>query len=152
MVAGFVVRNMSRQGRKLVSHIEQTGTVVYVIFFATAGADLDVPLLRHLWPVALALTGSRAAITWLAGRVAGSLAGDSADLRRWSWSGLISQAGLTLGLSAIVAREFPAIGMSLRALAIAAVAVNEMIGPVLFKFALDRTGETSRVRGPSLAG
>ena len=152
MVAGFAVRNMSRQGHKLVSHIEQTGTVVYVIFFATAGADLDVPLLRHLWPVAVALTGSRAAITWLGGRVAGSLAGDSADLRRWSWSGLISQAGLTLGLSAIVAREFPAIGTPLRALAIATIAVNEMIGPVLFKFALDRTGETSRVRGPSFAG
>jgi hypothetical protein len=29
-------------------------------------------------------------------------------------------------------------------LAIAAVALNEMIGPVLFKFALDRAGETDR--------
>jgi hypothetical protein len=29
------------------------------------------------------------------------------------------------------------------------VALNEMVGPVLFKLALDRTGETSRVMAPS---
>ena len=29
--------------------------VIFVIFFATAGAHLDLPLLRQLWPVALTL-------------------------------------------------------------------------------------------------
>jgi Kef-type K+ transport system membrane component KefB len=149
MVAGFIVRNMSSQGPRLAQGIEQTGSVVYVVFFATAGADLNVPLLRGLWPVALVLAGSRALITWVAARVAGRLAGDSPMLRRWGWSGLVSQAGLALGLSVIVAREFPSIGTPFRALAIATVAVNEMVGPVLFKLALDRTGETSRVRPPS---
>src|SRR5258708_11358995 len=55
MVAGFIVRNMSSQGPRLAQGIEQTGSVVYVVFFATAGADLNVPLLRGLWPVALVL-------------------------------------------------------------------------------------------------
>jgi Kef-type K+ transport system membrane component KefB len=149
MVAGFIVRNMSSQGPRLAQGIEQTGSVVYVVFFATAGADLNVPLLRGLWPVALVLAGSRALITWVAARVSGRLAGDSPMLRRWGWSGLVSQAGLALGLSVIVAREFPSIGTPFRALAIATVAVNEMVGPILFKLALDRTGETSRVRPPS---
>jgi Kef-type K+ transport system membrane component KefB len=149
MVAGFIVRNMSNQGHKLVQYIEQTGTVVYVIFFATAGADLDVPLLRQLWPVALLLAGSRTAITFAGARVASRLAKDPPVLRRWGWSGLVSQAGLALGLSVLVAREFPAIGTGFRALAIATVAVNEMVGPILFKLALDRSGETSRIRAPS---
>jgi Kef-type K+ transport system membrane component KefB len=149
MVAGFIVRNMSSQGGKFVKYIEQTGTVVYVVFFAIAGADLDVPLLRGLWPVALILAGTRGVVTWAASRAAGRLAGDSPLLRRWGWSGLVSQAGLTLGLSMLIAREFPAIGTPFRALAIATVAVNEMVGPVLFKLALDRTGESSRVRAPS---
>jgi Kef-type K+ transport system membrane component KefB len=143
MVAGFIVRNMSNQGGKFVQCIEQTGSVVYVVFFAIAGADLDVPLLRSLWPVALILAGARAGVTWAASRAAARLAGDPPPLRRWGWSGLVSQAGLTLGLSLVVAREFPSIGTALRALVIATVAVNEMIGPVLFKLALDKTGETS---------
>jgi hypothetical protein len=81
--------------------------------------------------------------------VAGRLANDPPVLRRWGWTGLVSQAGLALGLSAVVAREMPALGTPFRSLAIAAVAINEMIGPVLFKLALDKSGETSRVRPPS---
>ncbi len=151
MVAGMVVRNMSQQGQKFVHYIEQTGTVVYVVFFAIAGADLDVPLLRQLGPVALMLAGTRIAITWAGSRLAGRVAKDPPVLRRWAWSGLVSQAGLALGLSALVAREFPSIGPGFRALAIATVAVNELLGPILFKLALDRTGETSRIRPPSFS-
>jgi Kef-type K+ transport system membrane component KefB len=148
MVAGFIVRNMSKQGHKFTKYIEKTGTVVYVVFFATAGADLNVPLLRQLWPVALMLAGSRAFVTWIGSPIAGRLANDPSVLRRWGWSGLVSQAGLALGLSGIIAREFPLFGTGFRALAIATVAINEMVGPVLFKLALDRTGETSRVQAP----
>ncbi len=151
MVAGFIVRNMSRQGSKLLHSIEQTGNVVYVVFFATAGADLDVPLLRSLWPVALVLAAARAVVTWIGSKIAGRMANDVPAVRTWGWSGLVSQAGLALGLSGIVAREFPAIGTPFRALALAMVAINEMIGPVLFKMALDRTGETSRTESLGLS-
>jgi hypothetical protein len=82
--------------------------------------------------------------TWVAARTASRIAKDTPQLKRWAWSGLVSQAGLTLGLSVVVAREFPSIGTPFRALAIATVAINEMLGPILFKFALDRLGETSR--------
>ena len=149
IVAGFIVRNMSSQGHKFTAYIEKTGTVVYVVFFATAGADLNVPLLRQLWPVALMLAGTRALVTWIGPPIAGRLANDPPVLRRWAWSGLISQAGLALGLSVLIAREFPTFGTGFRALAIATVAINEMIGPVLFKLALDRTKETSPVQGAS---
>lgn len=144
MVAGTFVRNMSRQGRKFIKDIEQTATVVYVVFFALTGADLDLPLLRTLWPVALLFAGGRGLTTWGAARLASRIARDEPVLRRWGASGLISQAGLTLGLSVVVAREFPSIAGPFRALTIATVALNELVGPVLFKLALDRAGETSR--------
>ena len=151
MVAGFIVRNMSKQGKKFLHSIEQTGSIVYVVFFATAGADLDVPLLRQLWKVALILAGSRALITWLAAGLASRAAKDIPVLRQWAWSGLVSQAGLALGIAVLIARDFSTFGPSFRALAVATVAINEMVGPVLFKLALDRAGETSRVQAPSLS-
>ena len=43
LTAGFVVQNLSSQGDKLLHVIEETGSVVFVVFFATAGAHLDVP-------------------------------------------------------------------------------------------------------------
>jgi Kef-type K+ transport system membrane component KefB len=151
MVAGFVVRNLSRQGEKLTQAIGEMGSVVYVVFFATAGADLDIDLLKRLWPVALLLASSRALFTFVAARLGSRLAGDPPVLRRWGWSGLISQAGLALGLAGVIARAFPTFGPAFGALAIATVAINEMVGPVLFKLALDRAGETSTAPRPSLA-
>ena len=77
-------------------------------------------------------------------QISGRLAEDPAILKRWGWSSLVSQAGLALGLSVVIAKAFPSFGEGFRSLAIAAVALNEMIGPILFKFALDRAGETDR--------
>ena len=62
----------------------------------------------------------------------------------------MSQAGLTLGLSVIVEREFPSFGGPFRALAIATVALNEVAGPILFKLALDRAGEASKSEEPAI--
>ncbi len=142
LIAGFVVQNFSRQGEKLLFAVEQTSAIVFVVFFASAGAHLDVPLLRALWPLALALSAGRAVFTWLAHRASTRVARDPAVIRRWGWSGLVSQAGLTLGLSMVVANTFPSFGPGLRSLCIAVVAINEVIGPILFKLALDRSGES----------
>jgi Kef-type K+ transport system membrane component KefB len=143
MVAGFVVTNLSNQGEKFLHAIEKAGGVVFVIFFATAGADLDVPLLRRLWIVALVLAGSRILFSLLAHRLGSSLADDPPAVRRWGWGSLISQAGLALGVAAVIERSFPSFGPPFRSLSLATVAINEMVGPVLFKLALDRTGESS---------
>lgn len=150
LVAGFVVQNLSKQGDRFMHAIEGASGVVYVVFFASAGAHLDLPLLRELWPVALLLAGSRAFITFVSAKLSSRLANDPPRIREWGWAPLISQAGLTLGLSAVIAREFPAFGESFRALAIATVALNEVAGPILFKLALDRTHE-SRGHAPLLA-
>jgi Kef-type K+ transport system membrane component KefB len=150
MVAGFVVQNLSKQGEKFIAAIEQTGSIVYVIFFATAGAHLDLDLLRQLWPIAVGLAGSRVLVTFLAGRVASRLANDPPGVRRFGWTGLISQAGLALGVAGVIERSFPILGSGFRALSVAVVALNEMFGPVLFKLSLDRSGESSHEPQPSL--
>ena len=149
LTAGFVVQNFSRQGDRLLHSIERTGEVVYVVFFATAGAHLDLPLVGRLWPAAVILFAARAGSTVLGARVSGWLAGDPPALRRWGWAGLVSQAGLALGIAAKMADQFPSFGAQFGALAVAAVALNELVGPVLFKFALDRNGESGRAGEPA---
>lgn len=144
LVAGFVVENLTKQGPKLMHAVEETASIVYVVFFATAGAHLDVPLLKTLWPVALYLAATRALVTWVTHRIGSRIAGDEPVIKTWGWTPLISQAGLTIGLSLVVARAFPSFGDGFRSLTIATVAINELIGPILFKLALDRNGETGK--------
>lgn len=149
LVAGFVVQNLSKQGEKFLHAIEETGGVVYVVFFAGAGAHLNVPLLREFWPVALMLTAARVLVTVGSARASSRIAKDPDAVRLWGWAPLVSQAGVSLGIAQVVARVFPGFGGSFRDLAIACIAVNEMVGPVLFKFALDRMKET-KAPTPSL--
>jgi len=141
ITAGFVVRNLSRHGDTFLHAIEGAGEVIYVIFFAITGAHIDLPLLAQLWPVALLLAGARGLATWGAGAAVGRLAEDPPALRRWGFAGLISQAGLALGIAARVGSQFPAFGAGFAALALAVVTVNEVAGPILFKLALERAGE-----------
>jgi Kef-type K+ transport system membrane component KefB len=154
MTAGFVVQNLTEEGEKLLEAVEQIGSIVFVVFFATAGAHLDLPLLKQLWPIALALCSVRAAVTYAAARLSSRIVDDPPAIRRWGFSSLVSQAGFALGLSVIIAEAFPMLGSGFRALAIACVGINEMIGPILFKFALDRSGESDQgaaAARPSLA-
>jgi hypothetical protein len=144
LTAGFVVQNFSRQGEKLLHAVEQTGEVVYVVFFATAGAHLDLPLLGKLWPVALLFFSVRAATAVVGAHLSGRMAGDPPELRRWAWAGLVSQAGLALGIATRMQSQFPTFGAEFGALAVAAVALNELVGPVIFKLALDRSGESGK--------
>ena len=149
LVAGFVVQNLSKQGDEFLHGIERMGSIVYVLFFASAGADLDIPLLSQLWPVALALAVSRGAVTWGGARISGVLAKDGEVMRKWAWAPLIAQAGLTQGLAGLVERQFPTFGGPFRALTVATLAINAVVGPIFFKLALDRAGET-RAPAPSL--
>ncbi len=141
LTAGFVVQNLSNQGDKLLHSIEQTGSVVFIVFFATAGAHLDIPLLAKMWPIALSLCAGRLVATFVAHHIGASWARDDPFLKRWGWASLVSQAGLTLGLSAVLARAFPAVGEGLRSLVVATVAINEVVGPIFFKLGLERGNE-----------
>ncbi len=148
LVAGFLVQNLSRQGAKLLHGVEDMGSVVYVLFFATAGADLDLPLLRTLWPAALILFLARLVVTVGANAASTRVARDPAPLRRWGWAGLVSQAGVALGIASSIERANPSFGSAFKALAIATIAMNELFGPILFKLALDTTGESSKSPEP----
>jgi hypothetical protein len=59
----------------------------------------------------------------------------------WAWLGLISQAGVALGLATIVAERLPGIGAAIQLITVGVIAVNETVGPVLFRMALSRAGE-----------
>lgn len=148
LVAGFLVQNLSSYGEKLLHAIEDMASVVYVIFFATAGAHLDLPLIRQYWVVALLLFSSRFALTWIANAFSTRIAKDGPLIRKWGFSGMVSQAGVTIALAATIERAFPTFGPKLRSLAIATVALCELVGPVLFKAALDSAKESEAFRDP----
>lgn len=150
LTAGFWVENFSEaKGEHLISGIEQLSLPVYALFFAAAGAKVNVDALVMLWPFALLLSATRAVCVWLGTFVGCSLSNVEPQVRRYAWLGFISQAGVTVALSTIVARTFPTWGVEVQAVIISMIAIHELVGPIGFQFALKRAGEigAARTRG-----
>jgi Kef-type K+ transport system membrane component KefB len=147
LTAGFWVENFSRaRGDALIKGVEQLSLPVYALFFAAAGAKVDIDTFVRLWPLALLIGGVRALSVWSGTRLGARLSGAEPEVARYAWLGLISQAGVTLALSSIVARTFPGWGREMQALIIALIAMHELIGPIAFQAALRRAGEVGRAR------
>ncbi|NUP14477.1 MAG: sodium:proton exchanger [Polyangiaceae bacterium] len=144
LVAGFAVRNFTDQGPKLLEAIERTGAVVFVIFFAVAGAKVDLGLLRSVGIVALALCAVRGVGSVVIAKYSSKVAGDPPVLRKWGWSSLVSQAGLSIGLTVVIGRAFPGIATEFTTLSLACITINQLIGPIAFKLGLDRSGESGQ--------
>jgi Kef-type K+ transport system membrane component KefB len=141
--AGFVIENYSEEGDSLIHAIEANALVVFAIFFALAGAALNLHTLAEYWPLALGVVLARTILTWAGARLGARIGRAEPDVERWSWMGLVSQAGVTLGLSVLVAEALPGPGEVFAAVTTAVIIVHLLAGPILLKVALERTGETS---------
>jgi Kef-type K+ transport system membrane component KefB len=146
VTAGFWVRNFSPDGSLFMETIDRSSLPIYVIFFSLTGAALKIDALGETWLIALLLVAVRSLLVWLGAHLGGSLAGDPPLLRRMSGLGFIAQAGVSLGLAGIVMRSFPDWGAALSTMIVAVIALNQILGPVTFKFALAAVGEV-RARG-----
>ena len=144
LVAGFTAENLSAHGDELRHALERSAAPIFVVFFALSGAKIDLADVVPLLPLVVPLAALRAGALWAGTRLGGHWAGVSQDERRLVWMGLVSQAGVAIGLAAIVAEAYGAVGEQLRNLLLAFVAVNETIGPILFRRALTRAGEAAR--------
>ncbi len=143
LAAGFGVSNFSKSGHRLIETVERLSLPVYVVFFTLAGAKLHLDELRQVALFAIGLVTVRAFAIY-AGTNLGSRIGKADEgTRAFGWMGFVSQAGVSILLAAIIGNTYGELGRSLETLIIGAVAINELIGPVLFKVGLSLAGETS---------
>ncbi|MBN2496663.1 MAG: cation:proton antiporter [Deltaproteobacteria bacterium] len=146
VVAGFAVSNFSGQGRVFTEGLERAAGPVFLVFFCLAGAALDLSVLAGLWPVVLLYlalrTGSMFIGTWL-----GALAvGESEEFRRYGFTGFLGQAGVSLGLATLVRAQLPGMGSAIADLVVGGIVINQVFGPIAFRWALVRSREAQGSR------
>ena len=150
MVTGMVVVNT--QDRKLIQQLgDQMKNVMplfFVLFFVLAGANLHLAALPALGVLGLVYIGGRTA-GLMGGAALGSLIGGAEPkIRKYLGMGILSQAGVAIGLSLIVKQEFSALGPKGAAIGTAVITTVtatciffEIIGPILTKIGLQKAGE-----------
>jgi Kef-type K+ transport system membrane component KefB len=141
VTAGFWIQNFSRSGEQFMEQIDRSSLPIYVIFFSLAGAALNVDALKQTWLVAVLVVVVRFISISLGAYLGTSLSGDPPRFRQMAGLSFIAQAGVSLGLAGIVARRFPDWGAALATTIVAIIALNQIIGPIALKFALNAVGE-----------
>jgi len=146
VTAGFWVQNFSGSGRPFMEQIERSSLPIYVIFFSLTGAALDIVALRYTWLIAVLVAATRFALIWVGGYLGATAAGDPPAFRRMAGFSFVTQAGVSLGLAGIVMHRFPDWGAALATTIVAIIALNQIVGPIAFKYALHAVGEARAMR------
>ena len=125
---------------------------MYVIFFALVGAGLDLGIFAAVWLPALVYVAVRMVAVRVTTRLPALAAGSGWAVARFGWMGFIAQAGLSLGLATRIQRELPGIGTTVATLVVAAVVINQLLGPVLWQRAIMAAGEDKKGRAAPTDG
>lgn len=145
--AGLLMQNLwPRHSEPLFHTIEAMSLPVYALFFALAGAKVDLAVFATLWYVSVAMVLVRGAAVWAGIRLAAKAARVEGDWVPYLWLGLIPQAGVSLALVALVSRNFADMpwGVELASMLIGMIVIHELLGPIGLRYALIRSGEAGR--------
>jgi len=141
IIGSFMVTNYTVYRNDFTRLVKELGPYVYVVFFTLTGAMISLKVLAALWFVSLILFGARILSLFIAGWLGSSLVGDPPIFRRISWMPYVTQAGVGVGLASIIATEYPGWGGEFATVMISVIVLNQIVGPPLFKWALQLAGE-----------
>ena len=116
---------------------------LFILFFVLSGAELRLDILAS-WQViviGVAYILSRSAGKYFGAYSSAKMTGCDENIQKYLGITLLPQAGVALGMSAIVLAEMGSDGILIRNIVLFAVLVYEIFGPVLTKIALTKSGD-----------
>ena len=136
MVAGFLVSNISKFRKEFLKILYDISPLIYTAFFTLTGASLSLDILAKTWPIALILFFTRGIAIFLGTIIGGTLAKNPMKDNCISWMAYLTQAGVGLGLAKEVVVNFPQWGEPFATIIISVIVLNQLIGPLTFKYAI----------------
>jgi Kef-type K+ transport system membrane component KefB len=150
MVYGIVLVNTQRHTvlQKMRDELSEAMPLFFVLFFTLAGSNLHVLAFPSLGLIGMVYIVARTS-GLMGGAWVGSLVGRSEKkIRRYLGMGILSQAGVAIGLALIVKQEFGALGVEgakIGSAVITSITATciffEIIGPILTRVGLKKAGE-----------
>ncbi|MGE4341995.1 MAG: cation:proton antiporter [Bacilli bacterium] len=149
MMIGTVLVNARADGEKILEGSERWTPPLFMIFFVISGASLDLSVFVS-GGLVLLIAGVYI-IFRMFGKFGGAFIGGKLTkappvVQKFLGWTLFPQAGVAIGMATLASQAFdspPQYGSMILAVALAATLIYELIGPVITKIALTKTGEIS---------
>jgi len=142
IIGSFYITNYSKNRVEFIELLDRISPTIYIIFFTLTGAALSVHILMEVFWIAVALFALRVFTIFLGGIFGVVAARDNKKYTLISWMPYVTQAGVALGLTTLIANAFPSWGSEFETIIIAIIVINQLIGPPLFKLSINMVGES----------
>jgi Kef-type K+ transport system membrane component KefB len=154
MIMGSVLVNRNPFHTRYIRYtIEQAGPVIYVLFFSLVGARFQINLLPTMGLLGVVYITLRSVGKFAGAWIGGKVGGAEPVVRDNLGFGLLSQAGVAIGLALASAQRFSALGEEGKTLGnlvlnviTATTFVVQVFGPIFVKFAIGRAGEIGQAK------
>jgi Kef-type K+ transport system membrane component KefB len=150
LIIGIVISNFFKDAdQKMKEPLELISLPVYVLFFILAGAHLQLSLLPSLGAIGLIYILCR-----MIGKIGGAYVGGVLSraktvVKKYTGMGILSQAGVAIGLAVSLNKTYPELTMGEAHIAqtilniiVGSTIIFEILGPIGVQFAVNRARET----------
>jgi Kef-type K+ transport system membrane component KefB len=148
LALGATVANASEYGDRLLHGLGRADPPLYAAFFVLAGAELVPSSVLNLGVIGAGYVIARATGKMIGARIALRTERVSPIVRKQLGFCLISSSSLAVGLTIQIRSAFPAYATTVTGIVLAAVVLFEIVGPLLTRRALVRTGEAKTIPDP----
>lgn len=151
MMVGLMLVNLSPQHEKAFNAINDFVPPFYVLFFALAGAGLDLSVLKAVGMIGMAYVFARGI-----GKALGAFVGAVSTkaekvVSRYLGLALLPQGGVSIGLSILVRQQLPEFAKEITTIIMFSVLIYEITGPIFAKIAIQKAGEINGMDRVELA-
>lgn len=145
LTAGLFVENVSPvSGEQVIHQTEVASLPTFALFFTLIGAEITFDDFLAVAPYAVGLSVVRAAAFFVGIRALGDRSGADARTRAYVPFGMLPQAGVAIALGLAIERTFTPWGPPAATLILGTVVVSQIVGPIAFRLAVERSGEANQ--------
>jgi Kef-type K+ transport system membrane component KefB len=141
MMMGAVMTNVCPVADVIVEQTDRFTPPVFLLFFVISGMDLNLSVLPAVGLVGLIYIVMRVIGKWLGAMTGSRIVKAHPNVQKYLGFTLVPQAGVAIGMAQLAVVRLPAYGHQIQAIVLAGTLIYELVGPVLTKYALKKSGE-----------
>lgn len=141
MMIGATLVNLKQHSSRIFNTINEFTPPINLLFFTIAGASLNIKVLSTVGILGIGYIIARASGKYIGATIGAKAMNAEEKVVKYLGMSLLTQGGISIGLSMIVRKELPQLSDSIITVILFSVLVYEIVGPILAKIAITKAGE-----------
>lgn len=141
MMIGATLVNLMQSSKRVFGAVNEFTPPIYLLFFTIAGVSLNIKVLSTVGIIGIGYILARAVGKVIGATIGARYIGAEKTIQKYLGMSLLTQGGISIGLSIIVRNQLPQLSDSIVTVILFSVLVFEIMGPILAKIAITKAGE-----------